>query len=319
MSIPPAGAAEPAGAARTGRTVPPWLAGLVDDAAIFPPGNAAVPAAVAAHDEHRAARYADLVGPFLVSDARLPELVDVLAARAANEEHDPLPVRVVVSGGAGAIEPAVTWVRREPGLLLAGVEVAARDDAGSPGGLAHNITRILTCLSALGEPVAAHVELPRLHGPQPGSEWLRGLDVLATADVAAKLRTGGESADAHPSEAELAASIDALLDRELAFKATAGLHHAVRHTSPEGWEQHGFLNLAVATATLFDGGSQATAVEVLADRDPEPLVEQVAAWGVEAAPSARRWFTSFGCCRVLDPVDDLVGLGLLDPPEPAAP
>ena len=40
--------------------------GLVDDAAVFPPGNAALPDAVAAHREHRAAWYADLVGPLLV-------------------------------------------------------------------------------------------------------------------------------------------------------------------------------------------------------------------------------------------------------------
>lgn len=298
---------------------PAWLVGLVDDAAIFPPGNAPMAVAVEAHRRHRSAWYADLVGPLLVSDARLPELIDVIGAASTGEDHEPLAVRVVVSGGAGAIEPAVTWVRREPGLRLNGIEVAARDDAGSPGGLAHNITRILTALSALDQPVAAHVELPRLHGPQPGGEWLRGLDVLATAEVAAKLRTGGASDDAHPSEAELAHCVDALLDRELAFKATAGLHYAVRHTSPQGWEQHGFLNLTVATGSLLDGDGQAAAVQVLAGRNPEPLVEQAAAWGAGTLPSSRRWFTSFGCCQVLDPVNDLVSLGLLDPPGPPGP
>jgi len=295
---------------------PAWLAGLVDDAAIFPPGNAPMAVAVEAHRRHRTAWYAELVGPLLVGDARLPELVDVMAPETTGEHHQPLAVRVVVSGGAGAIEPAVTWMRREPGLRLDGIELTARDDAGFPGGLAHNITRIVTALSALDEPVAAHVELPRLHGARPGGEWLRGVDVLAAADVAAKLRTGGESDEAHPPEAELAACVDALLDRELAFKATAGLHHAVRHTSPEGWEQHGFLNLLIATGSLLDGDGQATAVQVLAGREPEPLVEQAATWGTGMLPSSRGWFTSFGCCQVLDPVDDLVSLGLLDPPEP---
>jgi hypothetical protein len=27
---------------------------------------------------------------------------------------------------------------------------------------------------------------------------------------------------------------------------------------------------------------------------------------------ARRWFTSFGCCDVREPLDDLVGLGLIE-------
>ena len=29
---------------------------------------------------------------------------------------------------------------------------------------------------------------------------------------------------------------------------------------------------------------------------------------------ARRWFTSYGSCSVSDPLDDLVGLGLLEAP-----
>ena len=33
--------------------------------------------------------------------------------------------------------------------------------------------------------------------------------------------------------------------------------------------------------------------------------------GGEALVRARRWFTSFGCCGVTDPWDDLVALGLV--------
>ncbi len=291
--------------------IPASLAGLVDDAAIFPPGNAALPSAVEAHGGHRAAWYADLVGPLLVSDTRLPELAGLVDLV---EPVGSLRVSVVVAGGAGAIEPALEWVRRERRLALHAVEVAARDDAGSPGGLAHNVSRMVTALAALPDQVQAFVELPRLHGPAPTPDWLAAADVLAAAGIPAKLRTGGENPQAHPTEAELAACINALLDRELAFKATAGLHHAVRHTSPEGWEQHGFLNLLVATAVLFDGGGHDAAVEALADRDAGRLVEHVAGWGGQASPSPRRWFTSFGCCSVRDPVDDLVSLGLLSPP-----
>ena len=29
---------------------------------------------------------------------------------------------------------------------------------------------------------------------------------------------------------------------------------------------------------------------------------------------ARRWFTSYGSCSITEPVDDLVGLGLLEAP-----
>ena len=296
--------------------VPPVLVGLLDDAATFPPDNAAMADAAAAHAEHRRAWYADLVGPFVVSDQRLPELAGVLRDHepvADSPESDapavPLAVSVVVSGGAGALEPALGWADRAEGLDLRSVEVAVRDDAGTPDGLAHNATRITTALGTWPAPVTAYVEMPPLRGPDPTADWLRGLDVLAAADVAVKLRTGGQSADAHPSEAELVATIDAVLDRELGFKTTAGLHHAVRSTSPDGWEQHGFLNVLGATAVLLRGDGRSRAERVLAERDPGVLVEAVSAWPVE--PTARRWFRSFGSCSVVDPVDDLVALGLL--------
>lgn len=46
------------------RAVPPLFSGLCDDAAIFPPGDLPLPQAVPAHRLHRAAWYAELVGPF---------------------------------------------------------------------------------------------------------------------------------------------------------------------------------------------------------------------------------------------------------------
>lgn len=272
-----------------------------------------MPAAVSAHRRHLASWYADLVGPFVVSDQRLPELAAALAeALTADPKAGPVPVSVVVSGGAGSLEPALTWVSRRPEMELRSVEVAVRDAPGSPGGLAHNVTRMTTALAAAPVPVRAYVEMPRSSGAEPGPDWLHGLDVLATADVALKLRTGGETLEAHPSERELAAHIDAALDRELPFKCTAGLHHAVRSTTADGLEQHGFVNVLVATAALFDGDGRDAAEALLAERDPVPLVKTVLSW--EAKPAARRWFTSFGSCSITEPLHDLVDLGLLDVP-----
>src|SRR5215203_5829211 len=73
-----------------------WHA-LVDDAAVFPPGNADLAAAVADFLRRRDTEdWADLVGPLVVGDRALPALADLVPAGAP-----PLPVTVVVSGGAG--------------------------------------------------------------------------------------------------------------------------------------------------------------------------------------------------------------------------
>lgn len=284
-------------------TVPRWLTGFVDDAAIFPPGNLPLDRAVAEHREHRAGEYAAMVGGFVISDVKVPDLIDVLDER---DEEALLDVNLVVTGGAGAIEPAVRWALRAPTLRLRALEFALRDEDD----LAHNAQRVLTALDQLTDEldgVEVYVEPPRLRG-EPTHGWLSAMDELSMREVRAKFRTGGVDADAFPDPAELAAAIDAALDRELPFKCTAGLHHAVRGTDPEtGFTHHGFLNVLLATRACLDGGDP---VAVLAEQDTGTLL---AAFDAEEAARTRRWFTGFGSCSILEPHDDLVDLALLEP------
>jgi hypothetical protein len=289
--------------------VPSHLARLVDDAAVFPPGNAPLPEALAAHRRHRAAPYADLVGPFLVGDLRLPDLRALLAGA-----DSAVPTTVVVSGGAGALGPAVRWAGGTEGLRLAAVEMVLRDEED----LGHNARRVVAAVDELlaggelDDAVPVYVEPPRLRGLEPSRSWLAALDEIAAADHRLKFRTGGVDADAFPSADELAHCIEAALDRELRFKCTAGLHRAVRHRDDEtGFEHHGFLNVLLATRAGLDGARHADLVDVLEERDPATLADRVRHAGSDALTSARRWFTGFGSCSVLEPLEDLVGLGLL--------
>lgn len=64
----------------------------------------------------------------------------------------------------------------------------------------------------------------------------------ASTRYQAKFRTGWMSAEQYPDDAGLASAIRAVVDAGVPFKATAGLHHAVRSIDPEtGLEQHGVL------------------------------------------------------------------------------
>jgi hypothetical protein len=283
------------------------LAGLVDDAAIFPPGNAPMPDALRGHAGHRSAWYADLVGPFVCSDTRLPELQRALDT----VDQLPLPLRVnlMISGGAGAVEPALTWLQRDDRLALAGVEAALRDEAD----LAHNASRLTVVLAtALPEDAVACVEVPRLYGPDASPGWLSALDEVAAAGHRLKYRTGGADRDAFPSADELAGVLTAALDREVEFKLTAGLHHAVRHTAPDsGFEHHGFLNVLLGTRASLDGAGRDDVVGLLEERDPAVVADRVRALGADRLASTRRWFCSFGTCSVDEPVGDLVDLGLV--------
>jgi hypothetical protein len=275
------------------------LAGLVDDAAVFPPGNAPLAEAVAAYRGHRDKPYAALVGPLVVADSHLPELVRILEDAPGEE---PLPVSVVVSGGAGGIEPVARWCD-SPALELRAVEAALRD----LDGLADSARRLLAAADAAGVQVPVYVEPPVAGSGSHG--WLAALDEVAAGDQRLKLRTGGVEAGQVPNAGQVAEFIDAALDRELPFKCTAGLHHAVRHLAADaGFEHHGFLNILLATRAALDGEDVTAALE---ERDPDAVVRRLRAVGPEALGRTRRWFTSFGCCGVTEPWSDLLVLGLV--------
>lgn len=272
----------------------PWPAqwrGLVDDAAVFPPGDVPLHDATAAWGARREEWYADVVGTFVLKDTDLP-LVRGFGA----------PLSVVVTGGAGQVAGPLGAAARL-GLEVAALEIALRD----PDDVAGNVRRVVAALDharnegTLADDVRVHVEVP---GPVTAA-WLAAADEVAAADLRLKLRLGHVDHDLVPDEATVASWIDAALDRETPFKGTAGLHRAVRH-EPEGGGMHGFLNVLVATQVLWDGGSVADATDALRQRDGETLA-------ATDIGSARRWFTSFGSCSVTEPLDDLVALGLLTP------
>lgn len=260
-----------------------WNA-LIDDAAIFPPGDAPLHEATATYAARREEWYADLVGSFVLRDTDLP-LVRGFGA----------PLSVVVTGGAGQLAGPVGAAARM-GLDVAAVEIAVRDTDDPVG----NVRRIDAAARAAEIDVPLFIEIP---GPAT-AQWLAAADEVAASEHRLKLRLGHVDHDLVPDSATVAAWIDATLDRETRFKATAGLHRTVRH-DPEGGGAHGFLNVLVATQVLWDGGSVTDATDALEQRDG-------AALAATDISSARRWFTSFGSCSVTEPLDDLISLGLVD-------
>ena len=277
--------------------VPAAWSGIVDDAAIFPPGDVPLPDAVTAYQRRRDEWYADLVGPLVVRDTDLPGVPPDVA------------VSVVLTGGAGAVA-GVASLATKKGHDVVGLEAAVRD----PGEMAGNVRRITTAVEAARDAgglaeTQVYVELPQA---DPTSDWLAAADAVAEAEHHLKLRTGGVEAHLFPAPATVAAWIDAALDRETPFKCTAGLHHAIRHLDHDtGFEHLGFVNVLLATRVAFDGGSVDEVTRVLDDHYTNDLVAMARQSDLAGA---RRWFTSYGSCSVTEPLDDLVGLGLLEAP-----
>ncbi|MFF4339053.1 hypothetical protein ACFY00_03815 [Kitasatospora sp. NPDC001540] len=262
--------------------VPELYRGLFDDAAVFPPGDLPLAEAVPAHRAHRAARYAEAVGPLLAP-------VDALAELRSLEPE--FAVGLVV--GPGRLAEALAAAE---GLRVVGVEYAAGEDVKAA---------VAELDALLPEDVGAAVELPRSERPEDG------LDALVGTRYRAKYRTGGLAHSAFPSVTELAGFLLGCAERALPYKCTAGLHHAVRHTDlGTGYEHHGFLNVLLAAGS----SDRSQAVELLAERDGARLATAVESLTEHQIAGIRASFTSFGTCSIAEPLEDLARLGLLETP-----
>jgi hypothetical protein len=126
---------------------------------------------------------------------------------------------------------------------------------------------------------------------------------LGELGLRAKVRCGGSVLPSVPALAEF---VQACRRLEIPFKATAGLHHPVRHDY-----EHGFLNL-LAAAVFGDEE------EALADEDPDSFAVSAGSFrwrertaGTEEVARARELFVSFGSCSAQEPIDGLSALGML--------
>lgn len=258
----------------------PLLEGLIDYAGVFPPASLSLADARAEYEATTAGAHGWVVGPMLVLASTLddPALAGMDATRLGCVADE------VPSRGVAQAERAV--------------EAA-------------------TAASTISE-LQEVTPVVYLESTDPAD--LAFLEPVATAravgvDVRAKIRTGGESAPAFPSPAEVAVFIGACVAKGLPFKATAGLHHPIRTRSavPDATE-HGFLNMLAATRCALAGDVEATlaALETTAAEDIEVATATYRGVGADLDPAeVRATFRSIGSCSVDEPTSYLVDLGLL--------
>lgn len=132
------------------------------------------------------------------------------------------------------------------------------------------------------------------------------LDEVAARGARAKVRCGGDVA---PGVEALARFLRGCRERSVPFKATAGLHHAVR-----GGAEHGLLNLLAATVFEDEEGA-------LAEEEPDAfrLDGEMFGWrGRLAGPDELRRarkerLRAIGSCSFFEPVEELEALGVMPP------
>ena len=299
------------------------LAALVDYAGLFPPAALPLDAALRTYTAAHAGRDAWMLSRFIVPAARLDDL-----AAAADAPMALSVLGLARDDGEGWLGAASRTVAaaRETEAAHSGL-TADRFELRAAAGDVDALDGALGDLAARLRPVdAAAVEVPYLDAPgtvETAAAFVADANGRAGRPVfAVKLRCGGVTADAFPSPEQLAAALDAVRRAGVPFKATAGLHHPLRHDralgNGETARMHGFVNVfgGVTLARLHGLDADALA-ELLADGDADHFElgdalrwRSLSATGAEVA-DARRVALSYGSCSFDEPTDDLRALDWL--------
>ncbi|WP_427384311.1 hypothetical protein [Janibacter sp. G56] len=296
------------------------FAGLIDDAAVFPPRGAGLEVAVREHLALRSGLHADRIGPLLVPAGDAAAVVALAAADARTDpdgiDAGPLELGLIVRPGAP------TAPLREGARALeetTRVRLSSIETGWSPQ---------WRDLLDLGVPLAIEVGL--------GADQEKALDDLADARdqegvaVLAKFRTGATPLWDWPDEGVLAGFLAGAVARGLTVKLTGGLHHLVRadraardvrvdradRDVADREPMHGVLNVLLAVDAALAGADRASVAGILALDASATVLELTL--GLVARPEdvarARATFVSYGCCDVLDPLTEAIDLGLLPRP-----
>jgi hypothetical protein len=273
------------------------LGSIVDYAGVFPPAKLILQRAMANYVDYQSTPYRWMLNRFVLPVSQL-------------EEFDPTfqlkqwELSLICSGN---------WKSEiETVQLLSGknqITVTALEFPPLPP------TQIKRLIPYLPSGVEAFFEIPLNEDPQTY------LEVLKYTGTGAKIRTGGMTAQAFPSITQLYQYILSFANAQVAFKATAGLHHLLPGNYCLTYEpdsvstlMHGFLNVTILGALAYwHKVTPQTSQEVLHESTTTnfQFTPDTISWcnhrlNIAKIKEARqRFFRSFGSCSFQEPVDNL--------------
>jgi len=282
--------------------LPTLLHDLIDYAGLFPPAGLDLPTAAANYATYRTSDDAWALGRFVVPAARLRELE---TSAGPLLEAAP-PWRIAALAGpdlAGDLGEIAGFNQRQNGRAVVDtIELRAATPEAISGAIA-----------TIGGRVDAFVEIPIGDDPAPL------IETIAAAHGRAKVRTGGITPDAFPEPGHLLRFMRRCIEANVAFKATAGLHHPLRGDYRLTYQpdsscatMFGFLNVFLAAAFLRHGMSAGDALELLEEPSAASLrvTDESIAWRSHQLDEAglrygRGLALAFGSCSFREPIDDL--------------
>jgi hypothetical protein len=296
---------------------------LIDYAGLFPPAGLSMRNAVENYARYRQDPHAWMLARFIVPAGRLDEFARV-QAEIEDENHGEWRVSVLASASPRDDFRIIQQWNASPQSRFEvdtyEVKVAGAEEITAIEGLApaELTTYYEFVASKAGELLPAIFE-------GGGSAKIRTGGVPAPSTATPAL-DGGSAAGMFPSAATVADFVYRCAQEHVPFKATAGLHHAMRGPycvtyavdSPTTL-MHGFLNVFLASALAWDGARADEIEALLEERDAAAFKfsDEGIRWrdrmvSTAKIQEARQGFAvAFGSCSFEDPITELHELKLI--------
>lgn len=290
-----------------------FLNEIVDYAGLFPPALLCMDDAI-----REFARYAngddrDLLGRFILPAPRLNDFARA-ALSFANGQRNRWRLSAIVSAGNHADVEAIAAFNHahandEPGMVVDAIEMPVT-----------TASEVEWAVHSFGQDFEIFLEPPSADDPSAL------LAVISNSGAKGKLRTGGVVASAIPAVTSVIRFIDTCARLSLPFKATAGLHHALRGEYPLTYElgapkgmMFGYLNIFLAAAFRRAGLPESALFDLLEEDDSSSITfDESGAWwrgnlaGESHLLAARKTLAvSFGSCSFTEPVDEARSMNLI--------
>jgi hypothetical protein len=281
------------------------LGRIVDYAGLFPPAALSMERAVQQYQEYLGGDNAWMLGGFVAPAARVEEFTAAFERQCCDEQQKPWTLSIVCAGDAADDVRAIEEFQ-QGAVFIGSLETKAAD--------AKTAKEVLERLPAAR---SRYLEF------EPGKAGVV-LPVLAEYGARAKIRMGGLTAESVPAVDVVARFLLACARERVPWKATAGLHHAVRgvrELTPGGLlaPMHGFVNLFLAGALAFFGADERALVKTLEEQDARAFKvdDEVIRWHdntmiADQLEQVRNEFAiCFGSCSFTEPVEDVKAMGWL--------
>jgi hypothetical protein len=281
------------------------LNSAIDYAGLFPPAGLGMTAALQNYANYKTGDFSWALGRFIVPVSRLSELESCIGGHRQNWQLSAL----AGDNPQSNLETIVEFNNNRSPLIIDAVEVKAVD-----------IHAIDLALKIFGDRFETYLEIP---ADQRNAALIAA---IASSGGRAKVRTGGTRPETFPSPAEMAKFIASCAALRVSFKATAGLHHALRSIHPLTYEpsspsgkMHGFLNVLVASAFAYAGADAEMLKAILEEENIKSFdfEDEALNWHGRQICSSdlremrERFFLSFGSCSFQEPISEMKDLQML--------